>query len=217
MQLERLIDNGISPNLSDYDARTPLHLAAACGAQKSVEYLLQHGADPCAKDRWKGLPLLDAVKEGHSLVAEIIHQAGGKLYSDEDVAMSAKQLCDAAAVGDVRKLALLKDADVDLDQGNYDDRHALHLAAANGKLLAVSYLLSIGANCNVLDRWSSTPLEDALRNGHTYCAVLLHALGGRPGPSPSPEIQDAFAALDLDKVTEAREALKAMLKKVRPC
>jgi ankyrin repeat protein len=99
--LERLIANGIDPNLGDYDGRTALHLAAACGAQKSVEYLLAQGADPCARDRWGGLPLMDAVKAGHSLVADIIRQAGGKLHAEEDGGGSASQLCDAAAAGDV--------------------------------------------------------------------------------------------------------------------
>eukprot|EP00729_Bicosta_minor_P022991 gene22991-2941_t len=39
-------------NAADYDSRTPLHVAASNGWVNVVEFLLQHGADVDAKDRW---------------------------------------------------------------------------------------------------------------------------------------------------------------------
>lgn len=142
-------------------------------------------------------------------------QAGGNLDSTPGDGTRGTRLCDAAAAGDVRTLALLKEAAVFLDRGDYDDRYALHLAAANGRLLAVSYLLSTGANPNVQDRWGSTPIEDALRNGHTHCAVLLRANGGELGPSPSAEVVAAADALDPKGINETRLAVKKLLAKVR--
>ncbi len=59
-------------------------------------------------------------------------------------------------------------------------RYPLHLAAAEARILVVSFLLGISANPNCKDRWGGTPLDDALRGGtpyHLYCAKVcgLHA------------------------------------------
>lgn len=116
MQLGRLVDNGINPNLGDYDARTAMHLAAASGAQKSVEYLLNHSGDPNTEDRWGKLPLWDAVKGGHHMVALILKRHGGMISKDASQTDNASQLCKAATADDVRQLQLLKDAGVDLNQ-----------------------------------------------------------------------------------------------------
>lgn len=117
VQLGRLVNNGIDPNAGDYDNRTALHLAAASGSQKSVEFLLNNNADPNVADRWGGLPLMDAVKEGHHMVALILKRKGARLVMDENNSgASADQLCNAAASGDVKRLQLLKDAGVNLDQ-----------------------------------------------------------------------------------------------------
>eukprot|EP00873_Tetraselmis_striata_P000688 jgi/Tetstr1/420952/TSEL_012012.t1 len=166
VQLARLVDNGIDPNSGDYDLRTAMHLAAASGAQKSIEYLLANGGNPNAEDRWGGLPLNDAVKNGHHMVMMIIKKYGGQLSKDGSSNASGSQLCDAAAADDVHMLQLLKDAEVDLNLKDYDSRYALHLAASKGRLRAISYLISICADPNVKDRWDNTPVEDALKNGH---------------------------------------------------
>jgi hypothetical protein len=59
--------------------------------------------------------------------------------------------------------------------GDYDFRYPLHLAAAEARVLVVSFLLSISADPNCTDRWGGTPLDDALRGGtpyHLYCAKV---------------------------------------------
>ena len=56
--------------LSDYDQRTPLHVAASEGNVEIVEYLLKNGASVHARDRNDGTPLVDAIREGH---AEVIY------------------------------------------------------------------------------------------------------------------------------------------------
>jgi len=48
-----------------------------------------------------------------------------------------------------------------MKQVNYDRRNLLHIAAKNGYLEAVKYLVSIGLDINESDRWGATPLNYA--------------------------------------------------------
>ncbi len=50
--ISRLVARGIPLEIADYDLRTPLHLAAAEGHHRVVEYLLVQGVKPNPKDRW---------------------------------------------------------------------------------------------------------------------------------------------------------------------
>ena len=49
-------------NLSDYDGRTPLHIASSEGHIETVRFLLQHGASLHARDRYNNTPLTDAIR-----------------------------------------------------------------------------------------------------------------------------------------------------------
>lgn len=50
-QLTRLIDNGVDPNVRDYDQRTAFHIAARRGSIKVVDYLVSCKAEINAVDR----------------------------------------------------------------------------------------------------------------------------------------------------------------------
>eukprot|EP00965_Chrysotila_dentata_P210915 6186173-Pleurochrysis_carterae.AAC.7 len=49
------------------DKRTALHVAASEGSRRTVESLLDGGADINVKDRWGGTPIRDAIKHGHTV------------------------------------------------------------------------------------------------------------------------------------------------------
>ena len=55
-----------------------------------------------------------------------------------------------------------------VNMGDYDSRCPMHLAAAEARILAVSYLLGISADPSIVDRWGNTPLDEALRGGTLY-------------------------------------------------
>ena len=196
-QLERLISNGADPDASDYDMRTAMHLAAASGAQKSMEYLLKNGASPNATDRWGAVPLLDAVKGGHRTETLYIKRHGGQLSDDLSGAAGAALLREAALTDNVSMLQLLKDAGVDLDHEDYDLRFPLHLAAHKGRLLTVSYLISMCSNPNMKDRWGRTPVEDA--RGTVTCTVpsSLRQMGGGWETTPPLRCKSLFPAWSL--------------------
>ena len=64
---------------------------------------------------------------------------------------------------------------------DYDRRTALHVAASEGHLPVVQFLLSRGAKMNVSDRWGGSPLDDAHRHRHLAVAKFLRERGGRTG------------------------------------
>jgi ankyrin repeat protein len=138
-QVKRLVEFGVLPNVGDYDCRTAIHVASAEGHEKIVEYLLLSLADPNCKDRWEGTPLQDALAGGHIGTAHLL-KAKGALVPE---AFGSGAVCSAAGKGDVPTLRILHSFGQSLDVGDYDDRYALHLAAAEGRVLAVSFLLGI--------------------------------------------------------------------------
>lgn len=62
-ELKRLVAHGHDLDASDYDGRTPLHLACAEDQLVAVRYLLDQGVATAPKDRWGHTPLEDARKQ----------------------------------------------------------------------------------------------------------------------------------------------------------
>jgi ankyrin repeat protein len=54
----------------------------------------------------------------------------------------------------------------------------LHLAAANGHILAAQFLLNAGADVGALDGNDWTPLDVAIKRGHGVTAAMLRSRGG---------------------------------------
>ena len=67
--MTRLIDNGVDPNVRDYDQRTAFHIAARRGSIKVVDYLVACKAEINAVDRWV-LPV-ELKWRGHVLAASV--------------------------------------------------------------------------------------------------------------------------------------------------
>ena len=152
--------------------RTALHLAAAEGHDKVIEYLLRSKVNPNPRDRWNATPLQDALFNSHSVAATLLRTKGGKA-SD---LFGVEAVCTAASQGDVPTLRMLHEFGLPMDKGDYDMRFPLHLAAAEGRILALSFLLGISTDPNCQDRWQGTPMDDALQGGtlyHHFCGKML--------------------------------------------
>ncbi|KAK3271652.1 hypothetical protein CYMTET_20014 [Cymbomonas tetramitiformis] len=83
-----------------------------------------------------------------------------------------KQMLRAAYRGSMHKIEKL----LQQTSTNVTDelgRSALHIAASEGKLEIVEYLLKMGADVTMKDSQSNTPLNDAVRHKHDDVARML--------------------------------------------
>ena len=206
-QLRRLVEARVNPNEADYDGRTALHLAASEGNVDCLNYLLTQFANVSPVDRWGGTPLADAIRHKQVAIQEILRTRGGSLPSSDD---AAGRLCELAATGNLVDLRVLVGNGVDVNLGDYDARRALHLAASNGHLGTLEFLVSCkDVDVNPVDRLGGTPLEDAYRENQPAVIALLQSHGGVRAHHPSLaerlRERDARAARRLfDKVAHTR-------------
>uniref|UniRef100_A0A8C3XUU4 glutaminase n=1 Tax=Chelydra serpentina TaxID=8475 RepID=A0A8C3XUU4_CHESE len=80
---------------------------------------------------------------------------------------SVINLLFAAYTGDVSALRRFALSGMDMEQRDYDSRTALHVAAAEGHVEVVTFLLeACKVNPFPKDRWNNTPMDEALHFGH---------------------------------------------------
>ncbi|RLN12894.1 potassium channel KOR1 [Panicum miliaceum] len=171
-QLKSLIRAGADPKNTDYDGRTPLHLAASRGYEGVVQFLLGEGVDINLTDQFGNTPLLEAVKQGHERVAALLFAKGAKL----SLKNAGSHLCTAVAKGDSDFIRRALACGADPNCGDYDHRTPLHIAAAEGLYLIAKMLVEAGASVFATDRWGTTPLDEARKcGGRTLLALLEQA------------------------------------------
>ncbi|KAG2610439.1 hypothetical protein PVAP13_4KG196250 [Panicum virgatum] len=171
-QLKSLIRAGADPKNTDYDGRTPLHLAASRGYEDVVQFLLGEGVDINLTDQFGNTPLLEAVKQGHERVAALLFAKGAKL----SLKNAGSHLCTAVAKGDSDFIRRALAFGADPNCGDYDHRTPLHIAAAEGLYLIAQMLVEAGASVFATDRWGTTPLDEARKcGGRTLLALLEQA------------------------------------------
>ena len=177
-------------NFRDYDRRTAMHVAASEGHLDIVTFLVQRGARINRSDRWGGSPLDDASRHRKVPVIQYLRSLGGTTGSSS----KATNFIKAAAEGDIDEVeTLLISGDVDVNEGDYDKRTALHLAAGEGNVEIVQLLCKYEANVNTKDRWGNHPLDDALRSNSEESARVLREYDAVRGLAQADNVDDSTA------------------------
>ncbi|MFS7962096.1 putative cyclic nucleotide-binding domain, rmlC-like jelly roll, ankyrin repeat-containing [Helianthus anomalus] len=156
-RVKRLVASGINPNNTDYDGRSPLHIAAIKGFADLVQFLLQKEARINATGKLLfavlnnngNTPLFEAIKNGHDVVVSMLVEAGAFLDMDN----AGNCLCMAVAKGDIEFLKRVLDNGVNPNSRNYDLRTPLHIAAAEGLYSIAKLILEAGGSVSSKDRY----------------------------------------------------------------
>jgi len=169
--MEELLKNGMDPNESDSNSRTPLHIATAYGFEDCVKVLLQYGADVNSKDEDGSVPLWEAIQGRHESIAKLLWNKGANLRSGSDGSF----LCVAVQNRDFDTLNDLLHYGADINATNGDGNTALHVAISNsnGSTEVVKYLLEHGADMNKTDSSGWTPGALAEQQGHDEILELF--------------------------------------------
>ncbi|GAQ42408.1 hypothetical protein TRIVIDRAFT_229138 [Aspergillus niger] len=151
--IAKYISSGNDMNARDSDGMTPLAYAAKYGHLEVVKLLLDSRSSfPDPADQYGKTPLLIAAFRGHGEIARLLIQHGANPHAKDDSGCSA--LCGAAETGDIELMQFFIDLGTSL-------AHAFR----SGKIEAVQFLLSQGADPDVQDELGDTLLCDAAVSG----------------------------------------------------
>ncbi|XP_062519809.1 poly [ADP-ribose] polymerase tankyrase-1-like isoform X2 [Corticium candelabrum] len=182
--LQLLVDAGVDVNIrTQFDKRTPLYVAAACGQTDSIIFLLKHNATPLLPALNGSTPfditeklaikkllasgdqrLLIAAYEGDATeVKRLIEIEGISVMTTFHEGLTALHVACKEDKLDVAKLLIDKGADVNQQDGSRMFT-PLHWASRLRTPSVAEYLLSHGAQVGVKDSTGKTPFEIANSN-----------------------------------------------------
>ncbi|MCF3136962.1 glutaminase A [Streptomyces olivochromogenes] len=96
-----------------------------------------------------------------------------RLKKNQSAIEGTMRLLWSASKGDLDGVRACVASGVMPSSSDYDGRTALHLAASEGHIDVVAYLLQQGAELAAVDRWGGTPLSDAEKGCHTQVGKAL--------------------------------------------
>uniref|UniRef100_A0AAX7UJB9 glutaminase n=1 Tax=Astatotilapia calliptera TaxID=8154 RepID=A0AAX7UJB9_ASTCA len=101
---------------------------------------------------------------------------------------SVINLLFSAYTGDVSALRRFALSSMDMEQRDYDSRTALHVAAAEGHIEVVRFLLeACKVNPVPRDRWGNTPMDEAVHFGHHDVVTMLQQYHEKYSPPSDDE------------------------------
>ncbi|XP_062415579.1 ankyrin repeat and SOCS box protein 2 isoform X2 [Pungitius pungitius] len=166
-----LLDNGVDPNIPNYDKETPLYRACERNNPAMVAALLNHGAVVNAPCIWGCTALQEASSQNNVEICEMLLKAGAKHNLINVYGISP--LFTAAQSGQLAALRLLLKHGADINSQAADGATALYEAAKNGHEEIVEFLLSQNANANIPGKTGLLPLHVAAQRGSDIIVSML--------------------------------------------
>lgn len=172
-RVERLLEQGVSPNIVLPDLSTPLAWAVDAQHQQIVELLLDAGAVPDLTEAQQNAysPLLLACARGDDYLVELLLRAGASATHMTIDGVTPMALC--AGQANTRSLSLLSEQGVDIDAADERGQTVLMRAAAAANTANVRWLLSRGANINATTQQGFSAFLFAIKSGNPKTAALL--------------------------------------------
>ncbi|KAL2077595.1 hypothetical protein ACEWY4_027099 [Coilia grayii] len=127
----------------DYNGYTPLHRASETGNIDMVKYLLSKGSSCNLGDSLGNTPMTLAIKNKNIIIVKLLQMVGGAVYMES--VRIGMELCKATQARDYVMLQAWYCAGVEMDQGDYNGRTAMHTAVRNRDVGTVARLLEYGA------------------------------------------------------------------------
>ncbi|XP_072180508.1 uncharacterized protein [Diadema setosum] len=169
-----LIQKGADVNEASEDGMTPLHIAIQKGDLELFTCLVDNGADADAAAVDGDTPLHTAARAGNlQVVTSLVNKAAdvnatnGRGQSPLHVAIQG---------GNLPVVSFLMEECGSRDTSSVT---ALGIAAAEGQLSIVEYLISKGADVNDSTGEGTTPLHRAAKHGHLEVVICLVSNGAR--------------------------------------
>eukprot|EP00347_Sterkiella_histriomuscorum_P010982 403374198 len=191
--LQSLIKVAPTFSLPDYNRRNLVHYAVANENPAVLGFLLANGCDPNELDNQRKTPLMIAAQLGKLHNIQVLLEHYDKKKKEREIAQTARDLLKKKKKVQAKpKKGKKKDdsEDEDMDEGSDEDEDqqininsldmkdrsswtALHFAAQQGHYRCVDALLKAGANPNLKNSKSMTPILLACAYGHLEVVKIL--------------------------------------------
>jgi len=195
-----LVDFDADVNSADSEQWTPLHAAATCGHLHLVKFLIEKGANLLAVNGDGNMPY--DICEDETTLSFIENEMAKKGVTQELIDATRAQT-EGVMLEDLRQLAA-EGGDLE-----YRDQHGatpLHIAAANGYLQVLEFLLDNHVSTEVVDNDQWQPLHAGACWGHLEAVEILAQNGAdisavtRSGETPfditeDPDIRERLVEL----------------------
>lgn len=185
------------------------NVAAREANEKVVKRLVDNRINVNAQSTKKWTPLLCACHQKNLALVELLLKYGAK--PDLADCQGHTPLILASELGELGMVrTLVCDYSADVDGHSLHGLTALHMAAQHGHTSVVSFLLSKGANANMLFLGNTTPLAMATWNLHVDNIARLVPV------TEDPLLLDCFGWNSIDRATADETALSKFRLETRP-
>lgn len=159
IKILRNMKNEIS-NISfhSYSKKSPLHISSKLGFYEVTDFLISCKLYINELDYNGYTPLDYACEYKHEDVAKLIKENGGVLNNNVNNSRLFNQL---AFEGDLETLKILNNCGANILSVDYDGRNISHIAASEGKINILNYLLNeLRLDIIHKDRWGNTAYSE---------------------------------------------------------